>query len=110
MTGKDGAPRTEPTRAPQTVFLERQSYRRRRLIDVARLMPLLGALLLLVPLLWSGAGQIPGAEGPAAPMPMSGAITYVFSVWAALIAGAALFGAGARRWGADDRQSEPGRD
>ncbi|MCF6234605.1 MAG: hypothetical protein L3J36_16135 [Rhodobacteraceae bacterium] len=87
---------SEPPRPTQALFLERQSYRRRRLVDVARLLPLLGVLLLLVPLLWQGKGE--GLETP-----ISTAITYVFAVWALLILGAGLFGIAARRWGGDKR-------
>ena len=90
----EAAPRDTATGGLQAVFLERHSYRRRRLMDMARLLPLLGVGLLLVPLLWPEAG----AQG-ARPVPMSKAITYVFSVWAGLIGGAVLFGLAARRWG-----------
>lgn len=34
--------------------LDRATYRRRRLEDAARLLPFLGALLFLAPLLWAG--------------------------------------------------------
>ena len=89
----------DPPRTTQALFLERQSYRRRRLVDVARLLPLLGVLLLLVPLLWPVKG---GGSGTS----MSTAITYVFAVWAMLIIGAALFGIAARRWGGDTRRAD----
>ena len=78
--------------APPPVFLERQSYRRRRLNDAARLLPLRAAGLFAVPLLW------PQGEDGAAAIPMSSAILYVFAIWAALIVVAALFGFAARRW------------
>lgn len=114
MTGKSGTndplPSPEPFRATQAVFLERQSYRRRRLLDLSRLLPLLGVLMLLIPLLWPDADGLEQLADDDRPMPMSGAIAYIFAVWAALILGAALFGIGARRWGGDDRRSEPGRD
>lgn len=77
-----------------SVFLERQSYRRRRLMDAARLMPVLGALLFAVPLLWPAAGD----PGGAAPMPTSGAILYIFTVWAVLILGNVWFGRLTRGW------------
>ncbi len=93
----------DPPRATQALFLERQSYRRRRLVDVARLLPLLGALLLLVPLLWPG--ESTGANG-GLETPMSTAITYIFAVWAVLIFGAVLFGIAARRWGGDTRRAD----
>ena len=60
------------------VFLERRSYRRRRLMDAVRLLPILGAGLWLVPLLWPVDGE--GA------VPMSRALLFVFTVWAGLIA------------------------
>lgn len=55
------------------LFLARRSYRRRRLMDAARLLPLLGAVLVFVPLMWR----------PAAGTVASG--TWLFTVWIALI-------------------------
>ena len=114
MTGESGTNVTPSgpvtRRASQAVFLERQSYRRRRLLDLARLLPLLGVLLLLIPLLWPGADSTGHTSGGDQAMPMSGAISYVFAVWAALILGAVLFGIGARRWGGENRHPEQGRD
>ena len=55
------------------VFLERESYRRRRLGDAARLVPLLGLILLLVPVLWADSNRTEIT------------IIYIFSVWAFLI-------------------------
>ena len=75
---------------PRALFLERHSYRRRRLTDMARLLPVFGSALFLVPLLWPGAGD--GGDG----VPTSLAILYIFGVWAGLIGLAALFGLGAR--------------
>ncbi len=66
---------TETARA--TVFLERQTYRRRRLVDAARLVPILGLLLWLVPLLWPTEGDSRTS--------MSTAIIYLFGVWIALV-------------------------
>lgn len=102
-------------RTPPQVFLERQTYRRRRLMDAARLLPALGALLMMVPLLWpqsgSQSGSIP-ASGPNAEMgtqgvPISDAIIYVFSVWAGLIILSALFGHLSRQWGGLDGPQAP---
>lgn len=56
------------------LFLERASFRRRRLGDAARVLPMLAALLLLVPVWW-----IPGRVSFAA-----GAV-WLFGLWAALI-------------------------
>ncbi|MEL6564455.1 MAG: hypothetical protein AAF822_13735 [Pseudomonadota bacterium] len=68
---------------PASVFLERRSYRRRRMMDAVRLLPVLGAMLLMLPLFWpSGAG--PADEAIA----MSTAVIYVFVVWLILICAA----------------------
>ncbi len=114
----DKYPQSQSSRPLQAVFLERQSYRRRRLVDVARLLPLLGVLLLLIPLLWPGSGAVAVANGSVPSMPMSRAFIYVFSIWAILIAGAGLFGIAVRAWGGDEHRdehrdghgTEPGRD
>ena len=63
-----------PERSP--VFLERRSYRRRRVADAARLLPVAGGILLCVPLVWRG-----GASGGTV-----AAIIYVFGLWALLVA------------------------
>ncbi len=81
------------------VFLGRHSYRRRRLMDAARLLPFLGMLLFAVPLLWPGADT----AGVADPMPTSRAILYIFSSWALLILAAVWFGFRTRGW----NQAEP---
>ncbi len=67
------------------VFLERHSYRRRRIMDALRILPMVGMLLWLFPLFWPT-----GPEGPGAPDPMmlSDAVTYVFAVWLILIGSA----------------------
>lgn len=63
-------------RAP--LFLARQGYRRRRLTDMARLMPMLGLALFLLPLL-------DAAEGLDA-----ATLVYLFLAWAGLILASAL--------------------
>ncbi|MCV2870189.1 hypothetical protein OEW28_16280 [Defluviimonas sp. WL0002] len=65
------------SRKPRPLFLERRSYRRRRLSDAARILPLLGFVLFLVPILW-----LP-AETPAPDTGRGG--VYVFAVWFLLI-------------------------
>jgi hypothetical protein len=67
------------------VFLERRSYRRRRMMDALRFLPVLGVLLWMVPILWPTA-----ADGPttAEAISMSTAVVYVFAVWCALIVAA----------------------
>ncbi|CUJ12609.1 hypothetical protein TA5114_00723 [Cognatishimia activa] len=66
----------------QTVFLERQTYRRRRLIDLIKILPLIGLVLWLVPLLWptEGAEQVSSAN----------ATIYIFAIWFVLIVAKAL--------------------
>jgi hypothetical protein len=60
------------------VFLERRSYRLRRLADAARLLPVLGLTLFLLPVFWqpevSGAPRLTAWDG-----------VYLFAVWIALI-------------------------
>lgn len=58
-------------------FLARSSYRQRRLRDVAGMLPIIGILLLQVPLLW------PRAEGQSL---TTSAMIYVFGIWILLIA------------------------
>lgn len=72
------------------LFLERGTYRRRRMMDAVRLLPLLGLALWLVPLLW------PLPEDSVAPLPMSVALRYVFGVWAGLILCCWLLGRGTK--------------
>lgn len=58
------------------VFLAKSGYRQRRLRDGLRMVPVLGAVLWIVPLFWIG-----GRGGAG----MAGAVIYVFSVWLFLI-------------------------
>lgn len=60
-------------RPPEPVFLERQSYRRRRVGDAAKLLPFVGLVLFLLPVLWT-------REATTA-----GGIVFLFTVWAGLI-------------------------
>lgn len=60
------------------LFLARDSYRQRRLADAARVLPLLGGVLMMLPLLWP-------REGEEVPL-TSSAIIYIFGCWAALVA------------------------
>lgn len=57
----------------EPVFLARESYRRRRVGDAARFVPLLALVLFLLPILWAGSNRT------------ADTIIYVFSAWAFLI-------------------------
>ena len=63
-------------RPPAPVFLARRGYRRRRLGDAARVLPVFGAVLLLLP----ATGAVPAGGG---------GFVYLFAAWAGLIALAA---------------------
>lgn len=61
------------TQQGRSLFLEKQSYRRRRLADAAKLLPVAGAILLCLPILWADDART------------AGGLVYIFGVWAALI-------------------------
>ncbi len=61
----------KPPREP--VFLARETYRRKRLMDAARFLPFLGIFLILAPILW--AGRSPTTSG----------YVYLFGLWLVLI-------------------------
>lgn len=62
-------------RAP--LFLARRAYRLRRLTDAARLLPVVGTFLFLLPVFWRGAdGTMPGSAAGG---------VYLFGVWGGLI-------------------------
>lgn len=68
-----------PRRGP--LFLKRGSYRKRRLRDAARMLPVLGAFLFALPMLWSDEGT--ASDG-----------LYLFVVWFALVLAAAAMAPG----------------
>lgn len=76
------------------LFLARAVYRRRRLRDAARLLPLLGLFLLLLPLMWGD----PSGKGAGH------TVVYVFLIWGLLIALAAYLAPGLAR---PESDSEP---
>ncbi|MBE0414625.1 hypothetical protein [Yoonia sp.] len=78
------------------VFLERANYRQRRLRDAARLLPMLGAVLWILPLLWrdDAAGSGTGKTG-----------IYIFAVWMFLIVLSAII---SRRLRLDDTVAPEG--
>ena len=68
----------KPPRAP--LFLERDTYRRSRLMDAARILPVAGFVLILLPVLWTQGGHM-GTAGEA---------LYLFALWLGLVIAAAL--------------------
>jgi hypothetical protein len=83
------------TRPRSPLFLARASYRRRRLRDAARLLPIVGAFLLFLPVLWM----------PDTGIKLTSAdIIYFFAAWAGLILVAAAFARGLR--GSDTGEEE----
>ena len=90
-------------RPKAAMFLERRSYRRRRLMDALRLLPVLGVMLWVLPVFWPSGSNAIATSGP---VPMSNAVLYVFAVWTVLIAIA--FGLWSTLWRATplDAQSE----
>ncbi len=65
------------TKRPAPLFLARQTYRRRRMMDAARLLPLVGVFLFLLPILWQ-------PRSTPEPDTAYGA-AFLFGAWAVLI-------------------------
>lgn len=65
-----------------SLFLERQSYRRRRLIDMVRMLPVIGMMLWSIPLLW------PSGDTVGHRVATSDAIIFIFLVWLSMVCGA----------------------
>ena len=66
--------------AEARLFLEKRSYRRRRIMDAVRMLPFLCTVLwMLVPTMWPT-----GTDGGAV-TPLSTALWYVFVIWALAI-------------------------
>ena len=70
-----------PPRIPP-LFLRRASYRQRRRRDAARLLPVIGVFLMLLPVLWAPQDTFRRDTAPDG--------IYLFVVWAVLIAAAML--------------------
>lgn len=66
------------------LFVEQQSYRRRRLRDAARLLPVLLAVLVAVPAYWLAETEAAGRMGTRS------VGIYLFAIWGAAVAAAAL--------------------
>ena len=67
-------------------FLPRRDYRLRRLHDAARLLPLFGLFLIVLPILWSAPDDLTHRTASDG--------VYLFGVWIGLIVVAALFARG----------------
>jgi len=65
------------------LFLEQRSYRRRRLRDAARVLPVLGTALVALPVLWPAGAEVSGSS-------TRGTGIYLFLVWTGLLIAAAL--------------------
>lgn len=72
-------------RRKSPLFLARATYRRRRLRDASRLLPIVGGFLLLLPLLWTEESQLSLSAMD---------VIYFFGVWLLLIGAAAAFASG----------------
>ena len=81
-------------RLKRPLFLAPASYRRRRLSDAARLLPVFGIILLFLPLMWTESADL---------RLTSGHVIYFFGVWLFLVIVAAAFAPGLR---AGDRSGD----
>lgn len=86
-----------PERAP--IFLARRAYRHRRLGDAARLLPLIGAVLICIPLLWR--------NGDAA-IATTTVMFYLFGLWIALAVIAGVISRYLRPSDTEDGPRDPG--
>ena len=88
-----------------SVFLERRSYRRRRMMDAVRILPVIGLALCMVPLMWQVG---PSGEAEAAGTSMSSALLYVFGIWVFLVVIAAVLWRRTREPEEDSSEAEAG--
>jgi hypothetical protein len=84
-------------RPKRPLFLARVPYRRRRLRDAARLLPILGLFLLFLPLLWTPDARVALTAGD---------VVYFFAVWLILIGFAAAFAPGLRSGDGSDEEED----
>ena len=84
----------------QRLFLERRTYRLNRLQDAARLLPLLGLVLIFGPTFIRDTGS---GEGTGS---LSAALVYYFAIWLGLIVVTAVLGRALSRLGAQAEAAE----
>lgn len=82
----------------EPLFLARQNYRRRRLADAARVVPVIGGVLFFLPLLAADQGR----NGTV------GWLVYVFAIWLLLIVLAAVLARGVGRGAEGKDAGAPG--
>ncbi|MGC9371293.1 MAG: hypothetical protein ACP5DX_17295 [Paracoccaceae bacterium] len=87
-------------RRGEPLFLERQNYRRRRMMDLARLLPVLGLFAFMLPLL----------GGPEGISRTAGNLVYFFLSWFGLIVMAWALARRLSHEGLDGEQGETGED
>jgi hypothetical protein len=92
MTGAPERP------GPPPVFHEKRTYRRRRLMDAARVVPIFAAVLWAVPMLWPQSGEDRVSS--------AGALVYIFIVWVCVIVITGAISRGLRRDDAASRDAE----
>ncbi len=83
-------------------FLDRDSYRFKRLLDAARILPVLAVVLTLFPLPLL-TGLVGRGDGPASAQAQGGGLAvavYLFAVWLAVVAATGLLSWRLRRGGA----------
>ena len=80
------------------VFHEKRTYRRRRIMDAARVAPALALILWSIPMLWPQTGE--GTVSSAS------ALIYIFAVWAGVI----LLTWGLSRFLVEPGETAPGDD
>ncbi len=83
------------TKPRQPLFLERETYRHRRVADAARLLPILGFLALCLPILWADEQLT------------SNGMLYLFGVWIVLMIGARMLARRLCKAGAKNDAQKP---
>lgn len=81
------------SRNKPAIFVQQRTYKRRRMADAARLLPIVGGILFMIPLLWIHAGSMSTAR----------VMIYLFVIWAGL---AGVAGVLSHRLGPEEDQPE----